>query len=205
MNRHQEQSALIGQNRAIMDKDDTSQLQGWMLAVADKRCKQSFANLFYWFSGKVQRMASRQVHNDALAAEIMQEAMTQIWRKAHLYHADKGAVTTWVYTIARNLCFDHLRKKQTQCEQNISDDLWPIHEEVVVESDVFTDHLFDKKLLQKLESLPEKQKQIVQGVFFQEFSQEQLARHLDIPLGTVKSRLRLALSRLKQEFGEQND
>lgn len=188
--------------KASMDNDDTSQLRSWMAAVADERCKQSFAQLFKWFGGKVQRMAARQLNNDAVATEIMQEVMTQVWRKAHLYHPDKGAVTTWVYTVTRNLCFDFLRKSQNKQEVNLADDIWPLFEEVVVESDVFSDHLFDKNLLAKVDDLPAKQKQIIQGVFFQELSQEQLARHLNIPVGTVKSRLRLALARLKQDFGD---
>lgn len=198
-------SGVGRQSKAVMDLDDTSQLKSWMLAVADERCKTSFAQLFKWFGGKVQRMASRQLNNDAVATEIMQEVMTQVWRKAHLYHPDKGAVTTWVYTVTRNLCFDFLRKSQNKNEQNLADDIWPLHEEVVVEEDVYSDHLFDKELLSKVDGLPPKQQQIVRGVFFQELSQEQLARHLDVPLGTVKSRLRLALARLKQDFGDQDD
>jgi RNA polymerase sigma-70 factor (ECF subfamily) len=131
--------------------------------------------------------------------------MTQIWRKAHLYHPDKGAVSTWIYTIARNLCFDFLRKASTKAEFSLGDDLWPIADQVMAEHDVFSDHLSDQRLVSCVESLPEKQKQIVRGVFFQELSQEQLARQLNIPLGTVKSRLRLAIGKLKQELGVQYD
>jgi RNA polymerase sigma-70 factor (ECF subfamily) len=78
-------------------------------------------------------------------------------------------------------------------------------EQAVPESEIFVDHLSNQKLQRCIESLPDKQQQVVRGVFFQELSQEQLARQLQIPLGTVKSRLRLALEKLKKELGEQHD
>lgn len=188
-----------------MAQDTNKELQSCMALVADKRCKKSFAVVFKHFALKVKSLASRQLNNEALAAEIMQETMSQVWRKAHLYHPDKGAVSTWVYTIARNQCFDLLRKAQTNSEINIAEDIWPMLEQSVAETQVFADHLSDKRLIKCIDTLPDKQKQVVRGVFFQELSQEQLARQLQIPLGTVKSRLRLALVKLKQELGEQHD
>ena len=188
-----------------MTQDINKHLQACMASVADKRCKKSFAVVFKHFASKVKSLASRQLGNDALASEITQEAMSQVWRKAHLYHPDKGAVSTWVYTIARNLCFDLLRKSQTHCEINVAEDIWPLFEQTAIDTKEFVDHLSDKRLCQCIETLPDKQKQVVRGVFFQELSQEQLARQLQIPLGTVKSRLRLALGKLKQELGDQYD
>ena len=188
-----------------MTPDLNKELQACMALVADKRCKKSFAVVFKHFASKVKSLASRQLGNEALASEITQETMSQIWRKAHLYHPDKGAVSTWVYTIARNQCFDLLRKAQTNSEINIAEDIWPMLEQSVPEAEVFTDHLSDQRLSICIDKLPDKQQQVVRGVFFQELSQEQLARQLQIPLGTVKSRLRLALVKLKQELGEQHD
>lgn len=187
------------------DKKESTEHQIWMLAVADSRCKRSFASLFQSFGGKVRRLAARQLNNEAVAEEILQEVMTQVWRKAHLYHPDKGAVSTWIYTVTRNLCYDHMRKGHNKNEQNLAEDIWPIFEEVVLEEDIFTDHLSDQLLLNKVSTLPEAQQQVVRGVFFQELSQEQLARQLDIPLGTVKSRLRLAMEKLKLALGAEND
>jgi RNA polymerase sigma-70 factor (ECF subfamily) len=179
-----------------------------MQAVADKRCKQSYAKLFQHFAVKVKHVAYKQLsqlQSDAIANEVTQEVMTQLWRKAHLYHPEKGAVSTWVFTICRNVCFDLLRKSQSKQEINIAEDIWPLYEKTITEDEVFSDHLSDKRLLDAVDILPDKQKQVVKGVFFQELSQEQLARQLNIPLGTVKSRLRLAMNKLKQELGEQHD
>lgn len=87
----------------------------------------------------------------------------------------------------------------------MADDIWPMLEQAVPESEIFADHLSSQRLQKCIEALPDKQQQVVRGVFFQELSQEQLARQLQIPLGTVKSRLRLALEKLKRELGDQDD
>jgi RNA polymerase sigma-70 factor (ECF subfamily) len=131
--------------------------------------------------------------------------MTNVWRKAHLYNSEKGAATTWVYTVMRNISFDMLRKMQANHEDTLSDDIWPLAEAQNSDEHVFADHLMDKQIAQYLNQLPDNQKQIVQGVYFQDLSQEQLAKNLNIPLGTVKSRLRLALTKLRQHIGADND
>jgi RNA polymerase sigma-70 factor (ECF subfamily) len=98
-----------------------------------------------------------------------------------------------------------LRKVKNKTELNLGNDIWPLYEHSTEEEEVFRDHLQDQQLLKCVDALPDKQQQIVRGVFFQELSQEQLARKLNIPLGTVKSRLRLAMAKLKQELGAHND
>ena len=75
----------------------------------------------------------------------------------------------------------------------------------MLEVDVFDDHLENKKLLSGIDKLPENQQQVVKGFYLMEMSQEQLAQHLNLPLGTIKSRLRLALAKLKVQLGESND
>jgi RNA polymerase sigma-70 factor (ECF subfamily) len=188
-----------------MDISANKDLETWMAAVADNRCKKSYSALFKHFATKVKRAAYKQLgqlQSDAIAMEATQEVMTQVWRKAHLYHPDKGTVTTWIYTITRNVCFDMLRKVKNKTEINLGDDIWPLFDQDMSQDDVFRDHLHDQRLLECVKALPEKQHQIVHGVFFLELSQEQLARKLNIPLGTVKSRLRLAMQKLRQELGE---
>ncbi|MAG76708.1 MAG: RNA polymerase subunit sigma, partial [Colwelliaceae bacterium] len=111
--------------------------------------------------------------------------------------------TTWVYTVMRNVSFDLLRKIKTKKEDNLSDDFWPLVESCEAEDadSQFQDHLASKEVMRCIDTLPEEQKCVVKGFYFMEMSQEQLAQHLGIPLGTVKSRLRLALAKLKQQIG----
>lgn len=191
---------------AVMNENiELHHLAGWLQAVAIKRDKQAFTELFRFFSPKIQRIASSKYGNDALAAEVVQETMTNVWRKAHLFDVDKGSPTTWVYTVMRNVSFDLLRKIKTKKEDNLSDDFWPLIEHQDDGIEPFSDHLANKEVLACINKLPEDQKNVVKGFYFMEMSQEQLAQHLDIPLGTVKSRLRLALAKLKQHIGGEHE
>jgi len=78
-------------------------------------------------------------------------------------------------------------------------------ENAVVEDNAYQDHLENKQLLRGIEALPETQQEVVKGFYLMEMSQEQLATHLNLPLGTIKSRLRLALVKLKVQLGEEHD
>ena len=193
-------------NSKIAQKDiDSKVLASWLIAIAETRDRNAFSQLFKWFSPKIIGFGRKQFNNPALASELLQETMTNVWRKAHLYNKDKGAATTWIYTVMRNISFDMLRKIQSNHEDNLSDDIWPLAEAQNSDEHVFADHLMNKQIERYLNKLPDNQKQIVHGVYFQDLSQEQLAKNLNIPLGTVKSRLRLALNKLRQHIGAAHD
>ncbi|WP_299494520.1 sigma-70 family RNA polymerase sigma factor [uncultured Shewanella sp.] len=179
--------------------------------VANQKDKHAFTHLFTFFAPKIKRFGLSKLNTDAMANELLQDTMSNVWRKAHLYQKSKGAATTWVYTIMRNACFDMLRKMQTQSEQTFSNNIWPIdnlpdtaaahldtHEQL-------QDHLQSKLLLNYIDTLPPAQQEVVKGIYYQELSQEQLAQLLNVPLGTIKSRLRLALAKLKQYLGDHDN
>ncbi|MFT6984650.1 MAG: RNA polymerase sigma-70 factor (ECF subfamily) [Psychromonas sp.] len=174
--------------------DGESNIQGALSAVANTQDKKAFELLFNHFSPKVRAFGLQRFGQEAQALELVQETMLLVWRKASLFNADKGKASTWIYTLMRNLCFDMLRKKQIQKEDPVSDDLWPFLEEEQTTED---DHLLSRHLLTHIESLPLQQKQVVEALYIQELNQQEVARLLSIPLGTVKSRLRLALAKLK--------
>jgi len=185
-----------------MDSTEQQQLKGWLYDIAIDRNKEAFTALFSWFAPKIIRFGVQKLNTESAANELLQETMSNIWRKAHLFDGDKGQATTWVYSIMRNLSFDMLRKVRSNREDTLSEDIWPIAESKLVDEDVFDDHLMSSHILKHINTLPAAQKEVVNGLYFQEMSQEQLATKLDIPLGTVKSRLRLALVKLKQQVGE---
>jgi RNA polymerase sigma-70 factor (ECF subfamily) len=190
-------------------KDQSSmhkELCGWLNDVAVKRDKSAFSNLFKWFAPRIKQFGIKQFNNESQAMELVQETMTNIWRKSHLYKQDRGAPTTWMYSIMRNMSFDMLRKIQTQREDTISDDLWPIDNALMTDDlDSFEDHLENKNIQDMLATLPDNQRQVVIGLYFQQATQEQLANQLNLPVGTVKSRLRLALNKLRHQLGESDD
>ena len=189
----------------MSDKINHPQLCEWLNAIATSRDKQAFTLLFKFFGPKIHGIARGKFPNEAQACEVVQETMSNVWRKAHLFDKDKGAATTWVYTVMRNVTFDMLRKIKGNREDNLSDDIWPLAESMVSNDESFDDHLENKQLLTVIEKLPEAQQEVVKGFYFMEMSQEQLAEHLNLPLGTIKSRLRLALAKLKVQLGEEND
>ena len=187
------------------NKINHTELCEWLTAVATHRDKQAFTHLFQFFSPKIQRIAKTKVNTDARASEVVQETMGNVWRKAHLFDGNKGAVTTWVYTIMRNVTFDMLRKVKSNREDTLSDDIWSLAESQNIQEDDFTDHLANNNLRSVIDDLPENQQQVIKAYYFMEMSQDQLAVHLNLPLGTIKSRLRLALGKLKAQLGESHD
>nr|WP_232284977.1 sigma-70 family RNA polymerase sigma factor [Pseudoalteromonas tunicata] len=185
-----------------MSPEESQQLKNWLTDIAVDRDRQAFAQIFKWFAPKIIRFGIKQLGSEAAANELLQDTMSNVWRKSHLFDFDKGAATTWIYTIMRNVSFDMLRKIRSQREDYLSDDMWPIVEAQNVQEVEFADHLMQSHIAQYIELLPQAQQQVIRGVYFQELSQEQLAEQLNIPLGTVKSRLRLALNKLKEQLGE---
>lgn len=181
--------------------DDLSQC---LTLVGKQRNKQAFTILFRYFSPKILRFGIRKLGNETLAKELVQETMSNIWQKAHLYSSDKGAATTWIYTLMRNNAFDMLRKVNFRLEQSLADDIWPldaVSSAITDEESDFADHLQSRHLSEQVDKLPEAQRAVIRGVYYQGLSQEQLAQQLGVPVGTVKSRTRLALEKLKQQMG----
>ena len=188
-----------------MPETPSTELREALVNVAQSRDKKSFAYLFEYFAPKIKRFGIKQFGVEAQAMELVQETLTSVWRKAHLYNSEKGAATTWVYTVMRNASFDMLRKMKSNKEENVSEDIWPLLNESEDTHHEYSDHLEDQQIKRYLDKLPQAQREVVRGVYFQDMSQEQLAQQLNIPVGTVKSRLRLALQKLRNEMGDQHD
>ncbi|AWL12653.1 ECF RNA polymerase sigma factor RpoE [Saliniradius amylolyticus] len=168
--------------------------------VADERCKASFARLFNHFAPRIRSYALKQFGNEAQAMELVQDTLSNVWQKAHLFNASKGAPSTWIFTIARNIRFDMLRKQQNRKEDICSDDLWPVLCEQTAEpNEVDMDEQMTlHQVGEMFSSLPEKQRLVIEAIYVEGKSQQEVADQLSIPLGTVKSRTRLALQRLKE-------
>ncbi|WP_284205029.1 sigma-70 family RNA polymerase sigma factor [Psychromonas marina] len=186
----------------ISENDENDSIQKALCDVANHQDKKAFEILFKHFSPKIRAFGLQRFRQEAQALELVQETMLLVWRKATLFNAEKGKATTWIYTIMRNHCFDMLRKKMTQKEDQVSDDLWPmLEDEEVIEED----HLLSRNLIAHINSLPKPQRDVVEALYIKELSQPEVASLLKIPLGTVKSRLRLALSKLKTTLEVDHD
>ncbi len=186
-------------NSAIKPKECAVEMSDYLVAVADKRCKRSFSRVFNYFAPRLRSYALKQMGNEALAMELVQDTMSNVWQKAHLFNAEKGSPSTWIFTIARNIRFDMLRKLQNRKEDVCSEDLWPVLCEQT--ADLNEAPLDEQVTLEQIghlfEALPSKQQAVIESIYIDGKSQQEVADELEIPLGTVKSRTRLALQRLK--------
>jgi RNA polymerase sigma-70 factor (ECF subfamily) len=176
------------------------EMSEYLSIVASERCKRSFSKVFSYFAPRLRSYALKQMGNEALAMELVQDTMSNVWQKSHLFNSEKGSPSTWIFTIARNIRFDMLRKQRNRKEDVCSDDLWPILcEQTPDANEVSLDHQVTMDEIGVLfESLPEKQRLVIEAIYINGKSQQEVANELDIPLGTVKSRTRLALQRLKE-------
>jgi RNA polymerase sigma-70 factor (ECF subfamily) len=174
-------------------------MSDYLVKVAEDRCKASFSRVFGYFAPRLRSYALKQLGNEALAMELVQDTMSNVWQKAHLFNSEKGSPSTWIFTIARNIRFDMLRKVQNRKEDICADDLWPVLCEQT--PDANEQSLDEQVTLQQIghlfEGLPAKQKVVLEAIYIDGKSQQEIADELNIPLGTVKSRTRLALQRLK--------
>ncbi|MBT0585834.1 sigma-70 family RNA polymerase sigma factor [Alteromonas oceanisediminis] len=187
------------QSRPVKPIECADEMSGYLVEVASDRSKVAFSKIFGYFAPRLRSYALKQMGNEALAMELVQDTMSNVWQKAHLFNSEKGSPSTWIFTIARNIRFDMLRKLQNRKEDICSDDLWPVlceqtadANETSLEEQVTLEqlgHLFD--------ALPVKQRVVIEAIYIDGKSQQEVADELSIPLGTVKSRTRLALQRLK--------
>lgn len=183
--------------------DEDLQINLWLELVASEQDKNAFSALFKCFAPKIRAHGLKRFGVEALAMDLVQETMLLVWRKAGLFDSGRGKASTWIYTLMRNHCFDMLRKIQSKKEDSISDDLWPIFAGDC--SSAETDHLQSRQLLMHLDSLPQQQQQVIKAIYIKEMTQPELAQYLGVPLGTVKSRLRLAMSKLKGKLESSHD
>ncbi|RTZ16227.1 sigma-70 family RNA polymerase sigma factor [Vibrio aquaticus] len=164
-----------------------------------QRDKASFAIVFNHFSPRLKQFACRHMGNEHIAIEIVQDAMATVWQKSALYDGSKSSLSTWIYTIARNLCFDMLRKQKGRDAHIHSEDIWPndyCPPDLVEHYSPEMDRL-KEQIVKYLDILPDAQRDVVKAVYLEELPHQQVADMFDIPLGTVKSRLRLAVEKLR--------
>ncbi|HAD49199.1 MAG: RNA polymerase subunit sigma [Idiomarina sp.] len=190
--------------RGVMNttQQDTAEKAAELLAkVAETRSRAAFSELFSHFAPKLQAYGTRQFGNEQTAMDLVQETMTNVWHKAHLFKPDRGSPSTWIFTIARNIRFDLLRKNKKRKDDISADELWPILAE---QNDNLDDGyaLDNDVLMQEIAhyyaQLPDPQRVVVEKIYIEGKSQQEVSDSLGIPLGTVKSRTRLALKKLKE-------
>lgn len=172
-----------------------------LAAVAQDQDREAFAGLFGYFAPRVKSFLMRSGMSGPLAEEVTQEVMIAVWRKAAYFDPDRGGVSTWVFSIARNQRIDRFRRDQSRTAEQLLD---PSEEPPPPRTaeEIAMSMERERKVRQALAALSHEQAKIVQLSFFRDKPHAEIALELGIPLGTVKSRIRLALKRLQSLMSE---
>lgn len=164
--------------------------------VAESRDVEAFRQLFQVYGPRVKSYMMRQGADANTAEDLAQETLLTVWRKAALYSGEKGSATTWIFTIARNLRIDRLRREVAwqplpeNQDEEASDD--PDPEELLNERER------RDKVRAALSELPADQSEVVALSYIEGLSHSEIADRLGLPLGTVKSRMRLAYQKIRE-------
>ena len=167
-------------------------------AVAERRDKAAFARLFDHFGPRVNAYLVRLGVDRAAAEEMTQDVMVTLWRKADLFDPAKSSLSTWLYRVARNRRIDALRRDRLDF-YDPADFAIDIPDKSVLDAGAMLDAQSREDVVRAaLQRLPEEQLGLVRLAFFEGLSHSQIAERTGLPLGTVKSRLRLAFTRLRR-------
>jgi RNA polymerase sigma-70 factor, ECF subfamily len=177
---------------------DQAVLAELISTVAAHRDRAAFARLFDHFAPRLKSFMMRKGAAPDTAEDLVQDAMIAVWTKCGLYAPEKGSVSTWVFTIARNLRIDRLRREHAVPVSELGD-----HDETSDEpgSDEILNRAEEDRLVSRaLTKIPSEQREVLILSYVEDVPQSEIAKRLDLPLGTVKSRMRLAYRRLRQSL-----
>ncbi|MDQ0320734.1 RNA polymerase sigma-70 factor (ECF subfamily) [Pararhizobium capsulatum DSM 1112] len=173
-----------------------------LLAIGRDRDIQAFELLFKYYAPRVKAYLARLERDNQAAEELMQETMIAVWNKSAQFETARGNVSTWIFTIARNLRIDAYRKNR---RPDFDPDDPAFVPDPVPSADSLVQELQEAERLRgAMETLPEQQLQLLRLAFFSERTHSDIADALNIPIGTVKSRIRLAFSKLRAALEERS-
>ena len=171
---------------------ENAQIIDLVKKVAKERDKIAFSEIFDFIAPKINAYYLKNNLSIDQAEELTQEVLSTIWLKAELFNPDKSKFITWSFTIARNKKIDFYRKnkKNDINEEDIRDFLY--------ENNKSDDYEIESTIKNITQELDENQKKLIKMSFFEQKSHKNIAAELEIPLGTVKSRIRATLNKMKK-------
>lgn len=179
---------------------DRERFSDLMERVALHQDRQAFGELFSYYGPRVKAYLLRLGADDALAEELAQEVMVTVWRKAALFDRTQASVSTWLFRIARNRRIDAIRRtKRPELDPNdplLLPSAPPAADDTLSAMDV------ERRVRAAMVDLPDEQKDLLKAAFYDGLSHREIAERSGTPLGTVKSRLRLAFQKLRGRLEE---
>ncbi|BDX00920.1 RNA polymerase sigma factor [Maricaulis maris] len=180
---------------------ESRKLSDLLVQVGQSRDRAAFRVLFDHFAPRIRAFLLNRRLTPALADDLTQDVMLAIWRRASGYDPAKAGASTWIYTIARNQHIDHFRKVQRASRMDETDpSLQPVPTPAA--DDLFEQAEAADTVGLALQTLSPDQRQVVDMAFTEGLSHSEIAERLELPLGTVKSRIRLAMGKLKTTLGD---
>jgi RNA polymerase sigma-70 factor (ECF subfamily) len=170
-----------------------------LIEQVSKGDKSAFKEIYSRFSQVTYNLAFRMLRDREDAEEVVQEIFLQIWNKAKSYDPGRGAVSTWVLNIARSRAIDKIRKVGYR-DRNIEIDEEKVNSNVDVSRNLEDRDESKNVIKQALESLPEKQRTAIELVYFEGLTHVEAADKLNEPVGTIKTRIRLGVMKLKDKI-----
>ncbi|NNF24360.1 MAG: sigma-70 family RNA polymerase sigma factor [Rhodobacteraceae bacterium] len=175
---------------------ETADWTGHIRRIQNSKDQEAFAELFNHFAPRVKAFLMKSGTTESMAEECTQDALATLWRKAHMFDPSRASVSTWIFTIARNRRIDVLRKERRPEPEDLA---WGPEAEPEQE-DVMSLQQETNQLGRAMAELPQKQRELIEKAYFGDLTHSQIAAQTGLPLGTIKSRIRLALERLRHSM-----
>ncbi|WP_246707926.1 MULTISPECIES: sigma-70 family RNA polymerase sigma factor [Ensifer] len=171
-----------------------------LVSVGLNRDVEAFEVLFRHYAPRVKAYMARLCRDGTAAEELMQETMMVVWNKAAQFEPSRGTVSTWIYTIARNVRIDVYRRTKRP-EFDLNDPAF-VQDDAPPADMAFEAFQEAERLHRAMATLPAEQLDLLKRSFYEDDSHSAIAEALSIPLGTVKSRIRLAFAKLRAALEE---
>ncbi|MCB1511887.1 MAG: sigma-70 family RNA polymerase sigma factor [Hyphomicrobiaceae bacterium] len=184
-------------NRADHDHDNDFVA---LMARVRERDRHAFERVFTHFGPRVKALMLKSGADQALAEDIVQDVFMSVWRRAGQYVPERGSVSAWIFTIARNARIDRLRRQSSRPYEDvtaieIADDGANAEQQLDAAQRA-------ERVASAMVELPREQRVVIELAYVHDLAQSEIASNLSLPLGTVKSRMRLAYAKLKQKLEE---
>jgi RNA polymerase sigma-70 factor (ECF subfamily) len=187
----------------MTEKTETSavnqRMNANLVAIGTQRDETAFSEVYGHFAGRIKSFLMSRSMEDSIAEELVQEIMLLVWRRAESFDPKKAAASTWIYTIARNRRIDYLRGN-SRIDVEFEDEMLELDDDEVTQEQRVDLAQRSEILLDALERLPQEQQQVMHLSYFRGQSHGAIAEWLGLPIGTVKSRIRLAMKSIRNDL-----
>ncbi len=171
-------------------------LEKHIVELLQERNDKAISLLYEHYGDTLYGVAKKVVRDEELAQDVLQESFVKIWKKSDSYDASKAKLFTWLFRITRNTAIDKLRSVNTKSDKEIQMDVSDVYN-LGVES--IKPELIDVR--ENLDKIENKYQIVLEALFFYGMTQQEASDELDIPLGTIKSRLKIGLRELRKIYG----